>query len=86
VAFSTLSNLWTDIRSQVVKLLDKRGIQLTSVDLVRFRWTEKNDDQDDVESEEDEGDLNYDDIAPIEPVVDGTVYHSRHHLGRGEAR
>jgi hypothetical protein len=46
-----------------VKLLDKNGIQLTSVDLVRFR----------VESE-DEGDLNYDDFAPIEPALDRTVY------------
>jgi len=55
-----------------VKLLDKNGIQFTSVDLVRFRWTEENDDQQDVESE-DEGDMNYDDI-PIEPVSDGTTY------------
>lgn len=70
-----------------MRLLDKNGIQLTSVDLVRFRWTEKNNDQQDIESEEDEEDknkdkedeederdLNYDDIAPIEPILDGTVY------------
>ena len=72
--------------------------------MVRFTWTEKTDDQGDVESEEDEEDveseedgedveseedeedveseedeedeanLNYDDIALIKPVVDGTVY------------
>ncbi|CAE6507643.1 unnamed protein product [Rhizoctonia solani] len=31
-------NLWGTIRNEVVKLLDMREIQLTSVDLVRFRW------------------------------------------------
>ncbi|KAJ1306713.1 hypothetical protein OPQ81_007703 [Rhizoctonia solani] len=35
-------NLWQTIRSEVVKLLDERGIRLTSVDLARFRWEEPN--------------------------------------------
>jgi hypothetical protein len=58
--------------------LDERGIRLTSVDLVRFTWIEKNDDQEDEEdeedSEEDEDNPNYDDFAPIKPVEDGTRY------------
>ncbi|KAK7470057.1 hypothetical protein VKT23_001495 [Stygiomarasmius scandens] len=81
--------LWDRIRTEVVKLLDQRGIQLSSVDLVRFTWIEKNndqedqadqedqedkEDQEDEEDEEDEDNINYDDIAPVKPVVDGTVY------------
>jgi hypothetical protein len=55
--------------------LDKRGISLTSVDLVRFTWIETNDDQEDEEdSEEYEDNANYDDFAPIKPVEDGTRY------------
>lgn len=34
------------VRSKVVKLLDNRKIQLTSVDLARFRWEEQNTDGD----------------------------------------
>ncbi|KAI9432395.1 hypothetical protein H4582DRAFT_1111952 [Lactarius indigo] len=73
-------NLWDTIRAEVVKVLDERSIKLTSVDLVRFTWTEESDDREIVESEEsevdeeDEGSLNYDDIAHIKPVVYGTVY------------
>ncbi|KAG9079917.1 hypothetical protein FRC06_007320 [Ceratobasidium sp. 370] len=37
-------NLWATIRGEVVKLLDNRGIQHTSVDLARFRWDEENTD------------------------------------------
>ena len=42
--FSKRITLRTDIRSKVVRLLDNRDIQLTSVDLVRFRWDEQNTD------------------------------------------
>ncbi|KAF8273832.1 hypothetical protein EI94DRAFT_1769038 [Lactarius quietus] len=35
-------NLWAAIRDEVVKLLDKREIRLTSIDLARFRWEEQN--------------------------------------------
>ncbi|KAI9060051.1 hypothetical protein FKP32DRAFT_1085663 [Trametes sanguinea] len=71
--------VWDVVREEVVEILDKRRIQLTSVDLVRFRWTVPDDDQQDVESEDDsegevEEDASYADIAPIDPVVDGTVY------------
>ncbi|KAH9931504.1 uncharacterized protein B0H18DRAFT_1093306 [Fomitopsis serialis] len=67
--------LWDRIRAE-------RGIQLSSVDLVRFTWVEKNDDQEDQEDDDDDEEgqegqddvTNYDDIAPITPVVDGTVY------------
>ena len=37
-------DLWTDIRSKVVELLDQRNIQLSSVDLVRFSWVEEKED------------------------------------------
>ena len=40
------SILWTDIYSKVVKFLDNREIQHTSIDLVRFRWEEQNSDGD----------------------------------------
>jgi hypothetical protein len=42
VTFLKRSILRTDIRSKVVKLLDNREIQHTSVDLARFRWDEQN--------------------------------------------
>ncbi|KAG8743140.1 hypothetical protein FRC10_000357 [Ceratobasidium sp. 414] len=64
-------DLWDRVRADVVKLLDQRGIRLSSVDLVRFAWVEKNVDQED---QEDQDNVNYDDIAPTKPVVDGTVY------------
>ncbi|KAG5342634.1 hypothetical protein C0989_012139 [Termitomyces sp. Mn162] len=35
-------DLWSTIRDEVVKLLDKQEIQFTSVDLARFRWEEQN--------------------------------------------
>ena len=53
--------------SYVVRPIDKRSIKLASV-LFRFTCTEKSDDR------EDEANLNYDSIAPIKLVVDGTVY------------
>ncbi|CAE6480993.1 unnamed protein product [Rhizoctonia solani] len=34
-------NLWATIRDEVVKLLDEREIEFTSVDLARFRWEEE---------------------------------------------
>jgi hypothetical protein len=57
-----------------VKLLDRNGVRLTSVDFIPFTWIEKNDDQEDQpddEDEEDESSVIYDDIAPVE---DGTRY------------
>jgi hypothetical protein len=32
--------LWRFVRNKVIELLDARGIKLTSVDFVRFRWME----------------------------------------------
>ncbi|KAI1791811.1 hypothetical protein LXA43DRAFT_1136373, partial [Ganoderma leucocontextum] len=37
-------DLWATIRSNVIKLLDQRNIQHSSVDLVRFSWVEENED------------------------------------------
>ncbi|KAH9180786.1 hypothetical protein EDB89DRAFT_2110805 [Lactarius sanguifluus] len=54
---------WDCIRDQVVELLDKRGIKLTSVDLVRFTDDDDNDAQND--------NLTYDDIPLIKPIEDG---------------
>ena len=44
VTFSKRSDLRTDIRSKTVGILDHLQIQLTSVDLVRFRWEEMTED------------------------------------------
>ncbi|KAI6145492.1 hypothetical protein BKA82DRAFT_995627 [Pisolithus tinctorius] len=52
-------DLWPTIRSEVVRLLDRRNIQLSSVDLVRFSWVkhdEENEDDEDDEEDEDDGD------------------------------
>ena len=57
MTFSKCSNLRTDIRSKIVELLDERNIQHSSVDLIRFSWTEENrddgEDEDDGEDNED---------------------------------
>jgi len=53
VTFSKCSNLRTDIRSKIVELLDRRNIQHSSVDLVRFSWVEENKDDDDDEDKDD---------------------------------
>ncbi|KAH9180783.1 hypothetical protein EDB89DRAFT_2062445 [Lactarius sanguifluus] len=65
---------WDCIRDQVVELLDKGGIKLTSVDLVQFTWLDENDDQE-IQEEEDDDDndvqndnLTYDDIPLIKPA------------------
>ncbi|KIM25253.1 hypothetical protein M408DRAFT_331350 [Serendipita vermifera MAFF 305830] len=69
--------LWDRIRDQVVELLDKRRIKLTSVDLVQFTWLDKKDDQEIQEEEDDDDDddaqkdFSYDDIPPIKPIEDG---------------
>jgi hypothetical protein len=42
VTTSKRCNLWTDIRSKVVELLDRRNIQHSSINLVRFSWVEDN--------------------------------------------
>ncbi|KAF5332793.1 hypothetical protein D9611_005174 [Ephemerocybe angulata] len=36
-----LSKLWNTILEETVKLLDKREIKFTSIDLARFRWSEE---------------------------------------------
>jgi len=62
------SSLQTDIRSKVVQLLDDRGIGLSSVDLVRFRWREDNPVEND--EDEDEGIEGVDiKVAPHRTVV-----------------
>jgi len=66
VAVSACGILWTDTRSRVVELLDKRGIKLTSVDLVQFTWLDKKDGQE-VQGEEDndnDNDVQNDDNSP----------------------
>ncbi|PIL29195.1 hypothetical protein GSI_09244 [Ganoderma sinense ZZ0214-1] len=40
-------DLWATVRSKIVGLLDQRNIKHSSVDLVRFRWVEKNVDNED---------------------------------------
>lgn len=44
VTFSKHSNLWSDIRSKTVGLLDLKQIKFTSIDLVRFCWEEQAED------------------------------------------
>ncbi|CAA7258758.1 unnamed protein product [Cyclocybe aegerita] len=65
--------LWDRIRAEVQGVLDARQ-SLSSVDLVRFTWVEKNEDEEDQEDQDDQDNVNYDDIAPIKPVMGGTVY------------
>lgn len=79
-AGSQCSILPPDVHSQVVELLDKEGIKLTSIDLVQFTWLEKEDDQE-IQEEEDSQDnneedtqnynLTYEDIPTSKPVRDG---------------
>jgi hypothetical protein len=70
VTFSKRSNLRTDIRSKVVKLLNQRNIQHSSVDLVRFSWTEDEDIEDDGGNGDDEDIEDVDiKVAPYGTVV-----------------
>ncbi|KZS99958.1 uncharacterized protein LAESUDRAFT_769211 [Laetiporus sulphureus 93-53] len=62
------NNLWDTIRSKIVELLGERDIQLSSVDLARFRWVE--DVEEDVDAEEDEEDGEKDDDGKAEDVED----------------
>ncbi|KAG8891709.1 hypothetical protein FRB99_003404, partial [Tulasnella sp. 403] len=57
-------------------LWDRTRHQLSSVDLVRFTWLDKNDDQGDQDDDDaqDDDNSNYDDIAPIKPIEDGTCH------------
>ena len=77
---SQCSILPPDVHSQLVELLDKGGIKLTSVDLVRFTWLEKEEDQEIQEEEDNQDDdeedtqnhnLAYEDIPTIKPVEEG---------------
>jgi len=71
------SNLWTDICSKVVELLNQRNIQHSSIDLVCFSWVEEYEDIDEDVNDEDiqdiEGDVDDEDIdikiAPYGTVV-----------------
>ncbi|KAA1475589.1 hypothetical protein DENSPDRAFT_874109 [Dentipellis sp. KUC8613] len=77
---------WDAIRDQVVVLLDRKKIKVTSVDFVRFTWLIKHADreiEDDEDEDEDDGDdaeeeqsLNYDDIPRIQPVEYGDRYYT----------
>ncbi|KAI6007528.1 hypothetical protein F5J12DRAFT_828698 [Pisolithus orientalis] len=49
-------DLWPTIRSEVVRLLDRRNIQFSSVDLVRFSWVKHNEENEDEEDEEEDKD------------------------------
>ena len=67
-----------------MKLLDGRGIKVSSVDFVRFTWLNKpadreiEDDEDDDDEDEDaeEEDINYDDIPPIQTVEYGERHYT----------
>ncbi|KAH9001043.1 hypothetical protein EDB92DRAFT_1962115 [Lactarius akahatsu] len=68
---------WDCIHDQVVEILDKGGIKLTSVDLVQFTWLDEKDDQE-IQEEEDDDDndvqndsLTYDDIPLTKPIEYG---------------
>jgi len=62
VTFSKCNNLWTDIRSKVVELLDQQNIQHSSIDLVRFSWVEEGEDVEENGDDEKNEDDEYDDI------------------------
>ncbi|KAF8464347.1 hypothetical protein DFH94DRAFT_785619 [Russula ochroleuca] len=63
-------DLWATIRSKVVKLLNQRNIQHSSVDLVRFSWTEDEDIEDDGGNGDDEDIEDVDiKVAPYGTVV-----------------
>jgi hypothetical protein len=38
------NDMWATVRSKVRDLCDQRGIKLSSIDLVRFRWMEEDND------------------------------------------
>ena len=82
---SKRSNLRTDIRSKVIKLLDRRSIRHSSVDLVRFRWVEdegnkENEDDEDDGGDRDDGDTRDDCQGGLSGhlVVNGQMYATRH--------
>ena len=72
MTLSKCSNLWTDTRFKVVKLLDQRNIQHSSVDLVRFSWVEENkgvkenEDDGNVKDVENKGDVDGKDIEDVD--------------------
>ncbi|KAF8346184.1 hypothetical protein F5887DRAFT_963016 [Amanita rubescens] len=64
-------DLWATIRSKIVELLDRRKIQHSSVDLVRFSLVEENkenDENDEDKDDEDDGDFDFK-VAPYGTVV-----------------
>ncbi|OJA16892.1 hypothetical protein AZE42_13336, partial [Rhizopogon vesiculosus] len=64
-------NAQTDIHSKVVELLDQQNIQHSSVDLVRFRWVEENENVEDNKNDEDDEDIEEDeDIEGDEGIED----------------
>ncbi|KAH8116061.1 hypothetical protein DFH11DRAFT_1507017 [Phellopilus nigrolimitatus] len=82
--FGTDDVTWDAIRDQVVVLLDKKKIKVTSVDFVRFTWLNKHadreisDDEDDEDEDDakEEQDFNYDDIPRIQPVEYGDRHYT----------
>jgi hypothetical protein len=70
---SKRSNLRTDIRSKVVKLLDQRSIRHSSVDLVRFRWVEDEGDKENEDDEDDGGDRDDGDTRDDEDIEDVVI-------------
>lgn len=65
MTFSKRRNLRANIRSKIVKLLDQRNIQHSSVDLVRFSWVEENDDDDENENGDDDDEIEDVDIKVV---------------------
>ena len=65
-----------------MKLLDERGIKVTTVDFVRFTWLNKQadreieDDEDDEDEDAEEEDFNYDDIPRIQTVKYGVRHYT----------
>ncbi|ETW85937.1 hypothetical protein HETIRDRAFT_311461 [Heterobasidion irregulare TC 32-1] len=60
-------DLWPTIRSEVIKLLNQRNIQHSSVDLVRFSWAkEDNKNEDDEKNDDDEDDGGDGNVSDIE--------------------
>ncbi|KAJ3822737.1 hypothetical protein F5880DRAFT_1483572, partial [Lentinula raphanica] len=67
------NGLWDVVRDQVVELLIKRNIEVSSVDFVRFTWLNKKADHETVEIDED---MAYYDIPLIQPIERGRRHYT----------
>jgi hypothetical protein len=76
VAFSLRNNFLTNVRSQVVELLNQKSIRVSSADLVRFTWLNKKADQEIEDDAEEEEDVAYDDLPLIQPVEGGERHYT----------